>query len=132
MEEPEDPDYPKNPQFRARFGPRNVIDSVASDKDDPTEDPRFGRVGKQVIKDGGPLTRKRMETVEEEFTARSLAFIEKSAKAGKPFFLWHSSTRLHFKTHLSPKWDGKTGYGLAADGMARTGRHRRRNPQEAR
>ena len=118
MEEPEDPDYPKNPQFRARFGPRNIVDSVASDKDDPTEDPRFGRVGKQVIKDGGPLTRKRMETVDEEFTARSLAFIEKSAKAGKPFFLWHSSTRLHFKTHLSPKWEGKTGYGLAADGMA--------------
>jgi arylsulfatase A-like enzyme len=118
MEEPEDPDYPKDPEFRARFGPRNIIDSVASDKDDPTEDPRFGRVGKQVVKDAGPLTRKRMETVDDEFTARSLAFIEKSAKAGKPFFLWHSSTRIHFKTHLSTKWDGATGYGLAADAMA--------------
>jgi arylsulfatase A-like enzyme len=118
MEEPEDPDFPKQSQFRAKFGARNVLDSVASDKDDATEDPRFGKVGKQVIKDAGPLTRKRMQTVEDEFTTRSLAFIEKSAKADKPFFLWHSSTRLHSKTHLSPKWDGKTGYGLAADGMA--------------
>jgi arylsulfatase len=118
MEEPEDPDYPKNPQFRARFGPRDVIDSVASDKDDATEDARFCKVGKQVIKDAGPLTIKRMETVEDEFNARSLKFIERSVKAGKPFFLWHSSTRLHFKTRLSPKWNGKTGYGLAADGMA--------------
>ena len=59
-----------------------------------------------------------METVDEEFTARSLAFIEKSTKSGKPFFLWHSSTRMHFKTHLSPKWENKTGYGLEADGMA--------------
>ena len=118
MEEPEDPEYPKNPQFRAQFGPRNIVDSTASDRDDPTEDPRFGRVGKQVIKDAGPLTRKRMETIEEEFLARSLAFIDKSARADKPFFLWHSSTRLHSKTHLSPKWDGSSGYGLAADGMA--------------
>ena len=118
MEDAEDPDYPKNPQFHARFGPRNILDTVASDKDDATEDPRFGKVGKQVIKDAGPLTTKRMETVDEEFTARSVAFIEKSVKADKPFFLWHSSTRLHFKTHLAPKWAGKTGYGLAADGMA--------------
>jgi arylsulfatase A-like enzyme len=118
MEEPEDPDFPQDPHFQAMFGPRNVIDSVSSDKDDATEDPRFGRVGKQIIKDSGPLTRKRMETIEEEFAARSLAFIEKSAKANQPFFLWHSSTRLHSKTHLGPKWENKTGYGLAADGMA--------------
>jgi arylsulfatase len=118
MEEPEDPSYPKDPQFRAKFGPRNVLDTTASDKDDPTEDPRFGRVGKQVVKDAGPLTQKRMETVDDEFLARSLAFIEKSANANKPFFLWHSSTRLHFKTHLSSKWENSTGYGLAADGMA--------------
>ena len=118
MEEPEDPEYPKNPQFRAQFGPRNIVDSTASDRDDPTEDPRFGRVGKQVIKDAGPLTRKRMETVEDEFLARSLAFIDKSAKANQPFFLWHSSTRLHSKTHLSSKWESSSGYGLAADGMA--------------
>ena len=131
MEEPEDPDYPKNPQFRARFGPRNVIDSVASDKDDATEDPRFGRVGKQVIKDAGPLTRKRMETVDDEFNARSLAFIEKSVKAGKPFFLWHSSTRLHFKTHLSPKWDEQDRLRPRGGRHGGTGRHRRPDPQEA-
>jgi arylsulfatase len=118
MEEPEDFDYPKAPQFRARFGARNMVDSVATDKDDPTEEPRYGRIGKQVIKDAGPLTRKRMETVEEEFLARGLAFIEKSAKAGKPFFLWQNSSRLHATTHLGPKWENKTGYGLAANGMA--------------
>ena len=118
MEEPEDPDFPKNPAFIGKFGPRNIVDSMASEKDDATEDPRFGRVGKQVIKDAGPLTRKRMETVEDEFLAQSLAFIEGSVKASKPFFLWHSSTRLHAKTRLSPKWENSTGYGLAADGMA--------------
>ena len=91
------------------------------------------RTGRQAGHQGRrPAHRKRMETVDDEFTARSLAFIEKSVKAGKPFFLWHSSTRMHFKTHLSPKWEGKTGYGLAADAMARAGRQRRRNPQEAR
>jgi arylsulfatase len=118
MEEPEDPDYPRDPRFTAMFAPRNLLDTHASDKDDPTEDPRFGRVGKQIIRDAGPLTRERMETVEEEFLARGLDFIERSVKAGKPFFLWQSSTRLHVTTHLSPEWDGKTGYGLAADGMA--------------
>jgi arylsulfatase A-like enzyme len=118
MEETEDPDYPKDPEFRAMFAPRNMVDSRASDTDDPTEDPRFGRVGRQIIKDGGPLGSKRMETVEEEFLARGLDFIERSAKAKKPFFLWQSSTRLHVFTHLSDKWKNKTGYGLAADGMA--------------
>jgi arylsulfatase len=66
-EEPENPDYPKNPEFRARFGPRGVLKCVATDTDDPTEDPRFGRVGKQKIVDTGPLNTKRMETVDEEF-----------------------------------------------------------------
>jgi arylsulfatase len=70
---------------------------------------RFRRVGKRVVNDAGPLTGKRMETVEDEFHARSLAFIEKSAKAGKPFFLRQSSTRLHAKTHLSPKWGNSNG-----------------------
>src|ERR1700719_3998638 len=63
-EEPEDPDYPKSPEFHARFGPRGMLRCVATDRDDPTIDPRFGRVGKQTIEDTGPLTRKRMETVE--------------------------------------------------------------------
>lgn len=95
MEEPEDPDFPKGAPFKARFGSRNMVDATASEKDDPTQEPRSGRVGKQVVKDAGALTRKRMETVEEEFLAHSLAFIEKSAKANKPFFLWQSSSRLH-------------------------------------
>ncbi len=66
-DEPEHPDYPKDPEFKKKFGPRGVMKSKASDKDDPTEDPRFGRVGKQTIEDTGPLTKKRMETVDEEF-----------------------------------------------------------------
>ena len=80
-------------------------------------DPRFGKVGKQTIKDTGPITRKRMETVEEELLARSLDFMERSVKAGKPFFLWHNTTRMHVLTRLSPKWENKSGYGLYADGM---------------
>ena len=118
MEEPEDPDYPKPPEFKANYGPRNMVDSKAAVRDDPTVDPRFGRVGKQTIVDGGPLTRKRMETVDDETLARAITFIDKSNAARQPFFLWHNSTRLHAKTRLSPKWADKTGYGLAADGMA--------------
>ena len=116
-EEPEDPDYPKNPQFKATFGPRGALDCKATDKDDPTEDPRFGRVGKQTCKDTGPVTRKRKETIEEELLARSLDFMDRSVKAGKPFFLWHNTTRMHVFTRLSPKWENKSGYGLYADGM---------------
>jgi arylsulfatase len=116
-EEPEDPDYPKNPQFRARFGPRGLLDCKATDLEDTTVDPRFGKVGKQTCKDSGPITRIRMETVEEEMIARSLDFIERSVKAGKPFFLYHNTTRMHVWTRLSPKWANKSGYGLYADGM---------------
>ena len=116
-EEPEDPDYPKDPQFKARFGPRGLLDCRAASVDDPTEDPRFGRVGKQSCKDTGAISRKRMETAEEELAARSLDFIERSVKAGKPFFLWHNTTRMHVWTRLSPRWADKSGYGLYADGM---------------
>ena len=116
-EEPEDPDYPKDPKFHAMFGPRGVLDCKAAEKDDPTEDPRFGRIGKQTIKDTGPLTRKRMEIAEEELLPHSLDFIDRSVKAGKPFFLWHNTTRMHVWTHLSPKWQNKSGFGLFADGM---------------
>jgi len=119
-EEPENPDYPKPPQypnFKARFGPRGVLHSFASDKDDPTEDPRFGRVGKQTIEDTGPLTKKRMETVDDEFLAGAMKFIDNSHKADKPFFVWFNSTRMHIHTHLKPASDGKTGLGVEADGM---------------
>ena len=76
-EEPELPDYPKDPEFRAKFGPRGVLDCRATDEDDPTVDPRFGRVGKQKCKDTGPLTRKRMETIDDEIAERSAEFIKR-------------------------------------------------------
>ena len=88
-EEPENEDYPKNPEFKKRFGPRGVLDARASDTDDPTEDPRFGRVGKQTVKDTGPLTRKRMETADEEFLEHTKSFIRRNQDAG-----------MTFKTHL--------------------------------
>ncbi len=119
-EEPEDPDYPREPEypnFRNNFGPRGLLDCKATDTDDPTEDPRFGRVGKQTIVDTGPISRKRMETVEEELLARSLDFMDRTVKAEKPFFLWHNTTRMHAFTRLSEKWENKSGYGLYADGI---------------
>jgi arylsulfatase len=116
-EEPEDADYPKDPAFRAEFGPRGVLDCTASDENDRTDEPRWGRVGKQKCTDTGPLTRKRMETIEEDLLERSLAFIDKSAASGEPFFLWHNSTRNHVWIRLSDQWENKSGYGVFADGM---------------
>jgi arylsulfatase A-like enzyme len=116
-EEPEQPDYPKAPEFSAMFGPRGMLHTFATDTDDPTVDPRFGRVGKQTITDTGPLTRKRMETVENELLAASLDFIDRSTAARKPFFLWHNTSRMHVWTHLSSEWENKSGFGLYADGM---------------
>jgi arylsulfatase A-like enzyme len=116
-EEPELPDYPKDPKFLAAFGPRGVLDCKASDKDDPTVEPRWGKVGKQVVKDTGPLTKKRMETVDEEITARALAWMETQAKADKPFFLWYNSTAMHFRTHLADKNRGKSGQDDYSDRM---------------
>jgi arylsulfatase A-like enzyme len=116
-EEPEDPDYPKDPEFKKRFGPRGVIESFASTKDDPTVDGRNGRIGKQTIKDTGPLTKLRMETIDEEVTARTLDFLTRAKKADKPFFAWYNTTRMHIWTHLKPVSKGKTGLGLGADAM---------------
>ncbi len=116
-EEPENPDYPKNPQFKKNFGPRGVLKCRATDRDDPTVDPRFGKVGKQIIEDTGPCTKKRMETVDEEFTAAALDFIERQHEAGKPFFCWWNSTRMHIFTHLKKESVGKTGLGIYPDGM---------------
>jgi arylsulfatase A-like enzyme len=116
-EEPEEPDYPKSPEFYARFGPRGMLRCRATDRDDPTVDLRFGRVGRQTIEDTGPLTRKRMETVEREMVTASLDFIDRSVRANKPFFLWHNTSRMHVWTRLSPEWENKSGYGLYADGM---------------
>jgi arylsulfatase A-like enzyme len=116
-DEPEHPDYPKNPEFKAKFGPRGVMKCKASATDDPTEDPRFGRVGKQEIEDTGPLTRKRMETVDEEFLGSALDFIDRSNADGKPFFCWFNSTRTHIYTFLKEASKGKTGLGIYADAM---------------
>ena len=116
-EEPELPDYPKDPAFKARFGPRGVLDCLATEKDDSTTDPRFGRVGKQTIKDTGPLTIKRMGTVDEEITAHAIDWMEKQAKANKPFFLWYNSTAMHMYTHLADKNRGKSGQDDYSDRM---------------
>ncbi|MFO1302083.1 MAG: arylsulfatase [Burkholderiales bacterium] len=108
-EEPELPDYPKDPAFRAKFGPRGVMDCKASDKDDPTVDPRFGKVGKQVCTDTGPLTKKRMETIDDDVASRAAAFIEAQYKAGKPMFVWVNFTHMHLRTHPKPESIGQSG-----------------------
>jgi arylsulfatase A-like enzyme len=100
-EEPENVDYPKDPAFKKRFGPRGVIHSFAGGK----------------ITDTGPLTRKRMETIDEEVNAKALDFMERAKKADKPFFIWWNSTRMHIFTHLKAASEGKTGLGIYADGM---------------
>ncbi|HEV7305977.1 arylsulfatase [Ensifer sp.] len=100
-EEPENPDYPKNPEFKKRFGPRGVIHSFAD-----------GR-----IEDTGALTKKRMETVDGEFLAAALDFIDRQHNAQKPWFCYFNSTRMHVNTHLKAESEGKTGKGVYADGM---------------
>ncbi len=104
-EEPESPDYPKNPEFKKRFGPRGVLHTWA------TPD------GTQKIEDTGPLTKKRMETMDEEITAGALDFIDRQHKADKPFFCWWNSTKMHVWTHLKKETEGKTGLGVYPDGM---------------
>jgi arylsulfatase len=116
-EEPELPFYPKDPNYRKKYGPRGVLKCKATDKDDTTVDPQFGKVGKQTIENTGPLDTKRMETVDEEFLASALDFMERQAKAAKPFFCYFNSTRMHVWTHLKPSSVGKTGLGLYPDGM---------------
>jgi len=119
-EEPEQRNYPRNPEFRKKYGPRGVLKSKASDHDDPTVDPRFGRVGKQTIEDTGALTKKRMETIDDETSTAAADYIERQHKAGKPFFVWFNSTRMHLRTHVKaerrspPGLNAPTEY---ADGM---------------
>ena len=108
-EEPELPDYPKNPAFLAKYGPRGVLSCVATDVDDPTVDPRFGKVGKQKCEDTGPLTKKRMETVDDETAAKAEDFIKRQVAAKEPFFTWVNFTHMHFRTHTKPESLGQAG-----------------------
>ena len=117
-EEPENVDYPKDPAFKARFGPRGVLKCTALEADNPAPaDPRFGPWGRQRCEDTGPLTKKRMETVDVEITNGALDFIDRANAAKKPFFLWWNSTRMHIWTHLKPESQNKTGLGIYPDGM---------------
>jgi arylsulfatase len=100
-EEPENPDYPKNPEFRKRFGPRGVIHSFAD-----------GRV-----EDTGALNRKRMETIDQEFCDAAVDFMDRQNRSGKPWFCYFNSTRMHVNTHLKAESEGVTGKGVYADGM---------------
>jgi arylsulfatase len=108
-EEPEEQDYPKNPAFKAKYGPRGVMDCKASDEDDDTVDPRFGRMGKQVCTDTGPLTRKRMQTIDDDIAERARDFLQRQTKAGKPVFLWVNFTHMHLWTHTKPESLGQAG-----------------------
>jgi arylsulfatase len=108
-EEPELPDYPKDPKFRERFGPRGVLHCWATDKDDATVEPRWGRVGKQKIQDTGPLSKKRMETCDDEFVAAAKEWIRRQHDDGKPFFCWVNTTHMHLRTHPKPESIGQAG-----------------------
>ena len=108
-EEPELPDYPKDPAFHARYGPRGVMDCKASETEDSTTDSRFGKVGKQACKDTGPLTKARMLTVDDDIAARAVEFIERQNKAGTPAFVWVNFTHMHFRTHTKSESVGQAG-----------------------
>jgi arylsulfatase len=110
-EEPENEDYPKDPKFRERYGPRGVIHSWAMPD------------GTQKIEDTGPLTKKRMETVDDETSDRALAFIEEQHKADKPWFVWWNGTRMHFRTHVKDELRGISGQDEYSDGMVEHDRH---------
>ncbi|WP_134138896.1 arylsulfatase [Flavobacterium sp. S87F.05.LMB.W.Kidney.N] len=118
-EEPELPDYPKDPEYLKKFGPRGVLKCTATNVDDGTTDPRFGRVGKQRIEDTGPLTKKRMETVDDETSAAAIDFIKRQNAAGKPFFCWFNATRMHLRTHVRAEHRGRYTHGDSEyiDGM---------------
>jgi arylsulfatase A-like enzyme len=110
-EEPENADYPKNPAFREKFGPRGVLHSWADGK------------GGQRIENTGPLTKKRMETIDDETSERAMAFIREQQAAGKPWFVWWNATRMHFRTHVKAENRGKSGQDEYSDGMVEHDQH---------
>lgn len=105
-EEPEQLDYPgqKNPEYTKKVGPRGVLHTWATTTDDATVDPKFGKVGKQRIEDTGPLTRKRMVTIDQEITNETLKWLDKNGKGDKPFFMWYNSTAIHIFSHPAQKY----------------------------
>src|ERR1700716_1848671 len=120
MEDPAHRNYPQN--LLDKVGPRNMVHSYAADKDDPTDMPRWGKVGKQKIEDAGTLYPKRMETVDDEIRDLAINFMDKAKNDGKPFFVWLNPTRMHMFTHLSPKYEAtrhsKNGWTIHEAGMA--------------
>ena len=118
-EEPELPDYPKDPAYLAKFGPRGVLKCTATTTDDPTVDPRFGKVGMQTIEDTGALTKKRMETIDDETSAAAIDYMKRQQAAGKPFFCWFNATRMHLRTHVRAEHRGRYTHGDSEyiDGM---------------
>jgi arylsulfatase A-like enzyme len=120
MEDPAHRNYP--PALKATVGPRNMLHSWATDTDNPTIEPRWGKIGKQKIEDAGTLYPKRMETVDDEILDLSLKFVDKARKENKPFFLWLNPTRMHVVTHLSEKYEAlrtpENGWSLQEAGMA--------------
>lgn len=111
MEYTSDPDWPTDPEFAEQFGPRNVIHAFATEEDDPTEDPRWGSVGKQRIVDDGPAPPERQKTLDVEVTAHTLDFIDRAVEAETPFFVWMAPARAHVWTHLSPEYEALLGDG---------------------
>jgi arylsulfatase A-like enzyme len=120
MEDPSHRNYP--PALKDVYGPRNMVHSWASDTDDATMQPRWGKIGKQRIEDAGPLYPKRMETVDDEILKFSLDFIDKAKRDNKPFFVWLNPTRMHVVTHLSEKYENmrtpENGWSMEEAGMA--------------
>ena len=119
-EEPERPYWPKDDkEYVDNNSPRGVLRCKASDRDDPTVQPHWGRVGKQTIEDTGPLDRKRMETIDDETTAAAIDYMGRQVKAGKPFFVWMNATRMHVFTHVRASMRGQSGMpgNEYADGM---------------
>jgi arylsulfatase A-like enzyme len=118
-EEPEFPNYPEDPEYLAKFGPRGVLHTFATDVDDETVDPRFGKVGRQTIEDTGALTSERMETIDDETSAAAIDFMRRQVEAGVPFFTWFNSTRMHVFTHVREEHRGRYTHGDSEyiDGM---------------
>src|SRR5947208_6044470 len=120
MEDPAHPNYPQD--LLDQVGPRNMVHSWATDTDDPTDMPRWGKIGKQKIEDAGTLYPERMKTVDDEIRDLALKFVDKAKADGKPFFVWLNPTRMHIVTHLSPKYEAmrnsQNGWTIHEAGMA--------------